>query len=236
MNKINKFINILRNRYYRTNLLKGVAAGVEHEGILSTLSCNTIVDIGANRGQFALVTRYCFPEARIIAFEPLSEPACLFRCIFKDDERTTLYPIAIGTRKETTQMHISNHDDSSSLLPITPLQETLYPGTAETKLTKINVEPLSAMVTEPELISTALLKIDVQGYELQVLKGCEDLLPFFNYIYVECSFVELYLEQALADEVITFLYNQNFRLKGIHNISYDRVGRAVQADFFFAMN
>ena len=233
MNKISKFINIICNRYYRANLLKGVAAGVEHEAILSTLSCNTLVDIGANRGQFALVSRYCFPQARIFAFEPLLEPASLFRRIFEDDELTTLYPFAIGPRKETTQIHISNRDDSSSLLPITPLQVALFSGTAEKNLATINVKPLSAKVTEEELISTALLKLDVQGYELQVLKGCVDLLPFFNYIYVECSFVELYLGQALADEVIAFLYEQNFRLNGIHNVSYDRTGKAVQADFFF---
>jgi FkbM family methyltransferase len=150
--------------------------------IISTLSCNSLVDIGANRGQFVLVSRYCFPQTRIFSFEPLSEPASLFSSIFEDDELTTLYQFAIGQRNETTQIHISNRDDSSSLLPITPLQEALFPGTAEKNLATINVKPLNAEVTEEELISTALLKFDAQGYELQVLEGCVDLIPLFNYI------------------------------------------------------
>ena len=56
---------IMNNRAYASALLKGVAAGVEHERLLRFLNCRTIVDIGASRGQFALVARQCFPEVRI---------------------------------------------------------------------------------------------------------------------------------------------------------------------------
>jgi len=52
-------------------------------------------------------------------------------------------------------------------------------------------------------------------------------------IYVECSFVELYQGQALADEVISFLREENFSLSGIYNLNYDKSGRAIQGDFLF---
>lgn len=233
MNKIRKFINIICNRYYRANLLKGIAAGVEHEAILSTLSCNTLVDIGANRGQFALVSRYCFPQARIFAFEPLSEPASLFRRIFEDDELTSLYPFAIGPRKETTQIHISNRDDSSSLLSITSTQATLFPGTAEVGTAEIEVVTLDEILSKNDLEVPALLKMDVQGYELEVLRGCEDLLSEFQHVYTECSFMELYEGQALANEVIGFLQECGFRLVGVYNMAYDKKRIAIQADFLF---
>ena len=53
-----------------------VAAGVEHARVLRNLGpVGTVVDIGANRGQFALAARHCFADARIVSFEPL--PAAL---------------------------------------------------------------------------------------------------------------------------------------------------------------
>ena len=79
-----------------------------------------------------------------------------------------------------------------------------------------------------------MLKIDVQGFELKCLQGCEDLLDRFQQVYVECSFVELYEGQALADEVIAWLRDRNFILQGVYNTFYDSKGAAVQGDFLFA--
>ena len=52
-------------------------------------------------------------------------------------------------------------------------------------------------------------------------------------MYAECSFVELYGGQALADEVIIWLHDKGYRLKGVFNINYDNTGCAIQADFLF---
>jgi hypothetical protein len=57
------------------------------------------------------------------------------------------------------------------------------------------------------------------------------LLDRFAAIYVECSFVPLYAGQPLADEVLAYLRDQGFRLSGVYNLTQERSGRAVQADF-----
>jgi len=129
-------------------------------------------------------------------------------------------------------LHETMNDDSSSLLK-GHLQNQIFPGTQEVGAFSVSVKPLSALLTEADIVSPALLKIDVQGYELEVLKGCGSLLKTFEYIFVECSFLELYQKQALAHEVITFLAKQGFNLKGIYNMSYDKFGVAVQGDFLF---
>lgn len=79
----------------------------------------------------------------------------------------------------------------------------------------------------------AFLKLDVQGFELEALRGCEDLLGHFSNVYAECSFVELYSGQALAHEIISWLRERGFSLSGVYNMGYDRNGRAVQGDFLF---
>jgi FkbM family methyltransferase len=78
----------------------------------------TVVDIGANRGQFALAARHCFADARIVSFEPLSGPAALWRAVFAGDARAALVEAAVGPEAGEAEIHVSARDDSSSLLPI----------------------------------------------------------------------------------------------------------------------
>ena len=131
-------------------------------------------------------------------------------------------------------IHVSKRDDSSSLFPITATQVALFPGTAEIATANVRVAPLRDFISALDIQVPALLKLDVQGFELEALRGCEDLLDRFSYVYAECSFVELYAGQALADEVIAWLRERGFKLRGVHNMDYDRGGRAIQADFLFA--
>ena len=233
MHRLTKLLRCLSARSYRTALIRNrVAAAVEHLHVLSKLNCRTVVDIGANRGQFALVARGCYADARIASFEPLPGPAAKFRAIFRGDAKVRLHEAAIGPTRDQVKIHVSQRDDSSSLLPIGPLQSTTFPGTAEIGTATVEVGRLQDFVSGDEIELPALLKLDVQGFELQALLGCESLIDRFAYVYAECSFLELYSGQALADEVIAWLRERGFRLAGVHNVAY-RDGQAVQADMLF---
>jgi FkbM family methyltransferase len=235
LHQLRKLAKVLANAGYRQSFRRaGVAAAIEHEALLKTFDFTTVVDIGANRGQFALVARHCFPAARIIAFEPLTAAAERFRNALRGDSLVTLHQIAIGSTKEEAIMHVTAEDDSSSLLSITALQQSLSAGTREVATATVQVEMLSDRINDDDLKSPALLKIDVQGYELAVLHGCASLLPRFSHVYIECSFVELYAEQALAAEVIDHLSDHGFDLRGVYNVQYDPQGCALQADLLFA--
>jgi FkbM family methyltransferase len=236
--KFKKLIRIFQTTHFvKVLLLHGVAAGVEHSGVLNSLrgeNFQTIIDIGANRGQFALIAHELFPAAKIVSFEPLRNPANVFRRVFAFVPGIVLHEIAIGPAEENRIIHISSSDDSSSLLPISNLQNKLFPGTSEKTTSVIQAKPLDSVIGANEISSCSFLKMDVQGYEIEALAGCKSLLPSFKYLYIECSFVELYIGQALAHEVISFLVQFNFVLKGIYNLHYDKNGLAIQADFLFA--
>ncbi len=236
LRKIGKSVLLVRRSLYRNALQYGVAAAIEHEQLLASLDCTTVIDIGANRGQFALVGRHCFPHARIFSFEPLPEPAAVYRQVFSHDSEAVLYDSAIGPKPEQRTMQVSARDDSSSLLPISSLQREIFPGTNEVGTVDVRVAPLNAFVREDDFVGPAMLKLDVQGFELEALRGCESLLSRFDWVYCECSFVELYSGQKLAAEVIDWLSGKGFQIKGIYNPVYDREGRAVQADFLFRRN
>ncbi len=237
LNKIRKALALVRSAdYLRALWQHGTAAGAEHAPLLESLrgsGLNTIVDVGANRGQFALVARHCLPTARIISFEPLGEPAAVFQRIFANDHLVSLYQMAIGPDDKYVPMHVSIEDDASSLLPISELQLELFPHTLEKEMRTVPMKPLSAFVSERDLSPVALLKIDVQGFEKEVLIASGPLLPCFSYVFVECSFVELYTGQALAHELISTLGASGFVLRGVYNLIYDKKGIAMEGDFLF---
>jgi hypothetical protein len=130
-------------------------------------------------------------------------------------------------------MHVSAQDDSSSLLPISKLQGELFPGTDEIGAMSVKVAPLAAFIASDEIDQPALLKLDVQGYELDALRGCESLIDRFRWVYCECSFVELYSGQSLVTDVITWLAQRGYTMGGVFNVAYARGARAIQADFLF---
>lgn len=232
--KIAKLLACLRTRDYAYPLFRyRVAAAIEHEWVLRNTAPKLIVDVGANRGQFALAALHCCQDARVVAFEPLPEAARIFREVFGADPRVRLYASAIGSARAQGVMHVSARDDSSSLLPITSRQDEIFPGTAEAGTLTVEVAPLGDFLTAPDIMRPALLKLDVQGYELKALQGCESLIGKFDLIYAECSFVELYAGQPRAHEVISWLYHRDFKLIGVYNLSYSSDGTAIQGDMLF---
>ena len=232
--RIQKLIATLSSwRLIKALLFYRVLAGSEHLYVLN-LKFTTIVDIGANRGQFALAARQYCPDAMIIAFEPLIKPAVVFNRVFAGDQAVKLHNVAISEEEGSLEMHVSKRDDSSSLLPIAQAQADLYPGTEEVSTHDVNVGPLHKYIATSEISGMALLKIDVQGYEYQVLVGCHDLINKFSYVYCEASFIELYSNQKLAKDVIEWMEGNGFFLAGAYNFSYSKKnGQAIQADLLF---
>ena len=230
--KSGKLVLLLKRPRARAALLKQrVAAALEHDAVLGSVRPACVIDIGANKGQFSLAVREKFPQAVIVAFEPLPAAAATYRSVFAGDPAVILHEAAISGQRGVLELHLSRQPDSSSLLPISRLQSEVFPGTEEVGVLGVPAGPLSDFVGA--LPSPVMLKIDVQGFELEVLKASEDLLPRFDHIYVEASFVPLYEGQALAAEVIAFLQGRNFRLKGLYNASFDASGISVQADLLF---
>ena len=231
---LKKLLRVLWLAPYRSAFLRTrVAASIEHDDILEGLMLDTIVDIGANRGQFALCARKLYPRAVIYSFEPLAKPARTFRKVFRKDPLTHLFEKAIGPTAGSAMMHVSRWDVSSSLLPFAQAQHDNYPLTEEASLEQVSITSLSGCIGDNEIAGTALLKIDVQGYELGVIEGCDLLLERFKYVYVEASFITLYLGQPLASDIVERLLESGFHLECVANLSRGKSRRPIQADFLF---
>lgn len=221
----------LSNPTYREALRHKVGATIEHGPALSRFKFDTVVDVGANRGQFATFARATFPQCRVISFEPLDQPATIFEAVFKGDPHVRLIRGAVAAQQADLEMHVTEHEDSSSFLDVSEIQQKAF-GSVVVKKTVVHCAPLSEFIGAEDLGKTALLKIDTQGYELEVLRGSVSLLPAFKAIYCELSYVELYRGQPKASEVICFLRDHGFNLTGVYNQAQPD-GVALQADMLF---
>ena len=231
--QLQKLIRLSRRAEFRRGVRFGVGASVEHLGMMKSIDVATLVDIGANVGQFTLLTLALHPAVNVEAFEPLSGPAAVFRRLFEGDSRVNLHQVAIGPAETTALMNVSKREDSSSLLPITSRQTENFPGTEKVGVETVRVVTLSSVLESDAIRAPALLKLDVQGYELEALRGCADMLHLFDRIYAELSFVEFYEGQALADKVIDFLSKAGFAIDGVHNVQLDENGKSIQCDCLF---
>lgn len=227
MGRVKKTLRVLQTSEYWPAALLGVAAAIEHEQIPFRYDHRTVIDVGAARGQFAIVARRRFPQARIVSLEPLAAAQRTLRRIAKRYALEIL-PLAAGVSNEDAVLRVSAADDSSSLLPIGDAQRGTFPGTQEVAREPVHVVRLDAVVSDFD--RPALLKIDVQGAELDVMRGASGILPSIDEVLVEASFIELYVGQALADIVLDLLVDQGFRLRGVYSVAYTSDGQCVQCD------
>jgi FkbM family methyltransferase len=230
--KLAKLLRLSARREYRAALRHGVAAAVEHRAVAFEREPRAVLDVGANRGQFALFARRRFPDAALHCFEPVPAALDTLRRVVGDDVR--IHPVAVGARSGMAVLHVSASDDSSSLLPVGPRLQDAYPGTRPVERIEVPVARLDDLLDPTELLRPCLMKIDVQGFEDEVLHGAHGLLESVDDILVECSFVELYAGQPLADDIIGRLRAEGFRLRGIYSLLTDDAGACLQADLLFS--
>ena len=234
LRRLSKLGRILRLRSFRSALRFGVAAAIEHETLIRALPISALIDVGANKGQFSLLVRAHHPHVPIHAFEPLDEAAGVFERLFAGDANVTLHRCAAGPAEGEAEINISGHADSSSLLPISDLQDRSFPGTATVASRKIRIRRIDDVLEGMTLPAPLLIKLDVQGFELEALKGMPRLLAAADYVYAELSFFPLYDGQPLAAEVIGWLSDQGLRLAFINDVSRTQRGVPAQADVLFA--
>jgi FkbM family methyltransferase len=233
LQRASKLVRLLSRAQYRRGLRHRMAAAIEHTAPMRALEFGTLIDVGANIGQFSLLVRNLHPDALIYAFEPLPFAAVRYSKLFAQDSKVHLYCIAAGEVATSAQIHVSGRPDSSSLLSISDTQTKTFPGTGEVTQLTVEVDRPDNVLKDVPLVEPVLVKLDVQGYELEALRGMMKLLPRVKYVYCEVSFKELYIGQPLAHEVISWLAEHNFKISGVFNTVDTTDGAAVQADILF---
>ena len=192
------------------------AGGPASADVIETVPINrpiTIVDIGAQRlsdqpHAYDVLTHRGF-DLSIVGFEPLTERLDDRRCA-EADLNLTLLPDFIGDGSQRT-FHINNYDATSSLFPF---NSALTEQFVELKdLHTVSTRTVQTRQLDdilPRKDHVDFLKLDIQGFELEALRGAESLLQRTSVIHCEVSFAEIYERQCLFSEIETFLRDRGF--------------------------
>lgn len=199
----------------------------------------TVVDVGANVGQFASALRQAGFCGQIISIEPQEEAhSALVANAAKDPLRDwrVLPRVAVGETASTLDLHIAGNSWSTSLLPMLKTHSDALPSSREIGVARIDVKRLDALLSEPGVNAKPplLIKMDVQGYESAVLRGSTNALPLTAAILTEMSLTPLYEGQVLWRELCDEIMSYGFDLFDIQPGFADPItGRLLQCDGLF---
>lgn len=142
-----------------------------------------IIDVGANEGQFAFMARYCWPSAQIDCYEPDPSAYEKLSDFYTKEKKIQINNYALGSSSQTLKLNLGQTSATNSFL------------VERNKLLKtsidVSVKTINEIYAQKDL-SNSLLKLDVQGYELEVLKGSSNVLDKISFILAEISLAEIF--------------------------------------------
>ncbi|MBX3351428.1 MAG: FkbM family methyltransferase [Phycisphaeraceae bacterium] len=180
----------------------------------------TLLDIGANEGAVARRMLDVFPNATVHAFEPAPD---MFTRLAERAERTpglVPHPLAVGDRNGQAMMHITRNHLLSSLLPASAEGFSAYGQWVErVRTVPVRCVRLDDWAIEAGVARVDALKIDVQGLELDVLRGATRLLgEGTTWIFSEAQLIPEYDGAASFSQIDLFLNSLGYSLHQMHEI------------------
>jgi FkbM family methyltransferase len=194
-----------------------------------------VLDVGANTGPYARELRRAGYSGRIVSFEPQSSAYRELAAACADDPLWECRRLAIGQRNGEAELHLAGNSSSSSLLDMSRQHLASAPESRFVGQEVVSVASLDSLRRElVRLDDRVYLKIDVQGLELEVLRGAVETLRQVVLVEAELSLVQLYDGAPLYAEVIDHLAGEEFGLLSLEPVFLDPAdGRVLQLDGVF---
>jgi FkbM family methyltransferase len=196
-----------------------------------------VFDVGANLGQSTELFRVLFDQCVIHAFEPQKNLFEAMRRNLGTPERVILNQSALGEQVGTAVLHRTTHQESSSLLPLNPdswwaQALDIQPQGTET----VTVDTVDHYCAERQIDAIDFLKLDVQGFEPECLRGANRMLTErrIGVIQAELTYHQLYERATRFSDVEALLDPFGYRLFTIHSVRIgDKNGELLTLDTVF---
>jgi FkbM family methyltransferase len=193
-----------------------------------------LCDIGGNDGHWSLTMQRMNPDLEhVVFFEPQSEQCERLRALSLGNVEKVVYECGLGS--EEGRQSIMGGTASASFLEASSAQSDYFPESLNEESEVVEIKLLDDVYTEESLPTPDVIKIDVQGFELNVLKGARDLLRRTKFLVVELSYREFYKGQPPMSEVLHFLERNSFVMiaRGFELVSPENPLELLQVDGIF---
>lgn len=194
-----------------------------------TTESPVIIDGGANRGAMVELFLHQYRTPVIHAFEPIPEFVDLLKQKFAHRKDVTIQGAAIGAQSKTVSFNVTKYKSSSSVLNPSALNKGIHGDKMDISQV-VEVRQVRLDEAMQGIHEVDLLKLDLQGYELEALKGCGKLLERIKVITTEIEFVALYDGQPLFGDIDVFLRSQGFRLLNLYELYTHPDGQLTAGD------
>ena len=185
--------------------------------IRSTTNIRTVIDIGAHVGGYSEFLGRYFQPAAIYAFEPLASCQPRLQQLAEQLGNMRVFQIALDDHEGEETFWENDYGPSSSLLHVSDIHKQAFPHTENESRSTVKVARLDDMLDASTLGRDVLIKIDVQGVEDRVIRGGRAVFGAAEMVLIEMSFLQMYEQQPIFDEINDLLRECGLRLAGFKN-------------------
>lgn len=231
-----KFFRLAWTGLTNPRLMGELVEHFPHRKWIQSKKFATFIDVGSFIGSSSFAIRVMRPDIDIFAFEPVQSNYEFLITNMKSDMHFKAYQVALGSTNGSGEIHQNAFPASSSILELDEQHKRQYPYAASTSREKVQIARLDDYLAEMKISPPVFLKIDVQGFELEVLKGAENCLDQVECVFLEVSFLPLYKGQCGFDGIHEFLSTRGFVFMGSYDHQYTKSGDLIQADLLYCRN
>ena len=200
------------------------------------MDIKTVFDVGANTGQFAFfINKLLGKETQIYSFEPINECYEKLSKLINKYKNIDPYKYALGDINTQMTMHKNDFTPSSSLMEISEVSVTNFPFTKNQEAETIELKRLDDIYKEFYIKDNVLVKIDVQGYEGNVISGGEEFFKKIpKIVIIESSIKNLYVNEPSFDFIYNKMLSLGYKYKGNLDQLFSPInGEILQVDCIF---
>ncbi len=205
-------------------------------GLLPRLGVNCVLDVGAHCGEYATSLRRLGFDGRIVSFEPVAESYERVAALARNDGRWFVHHLALGSINDRSLINIPGDTVLASFLEPNAFALGRFPNSRVAQRQEIEVRTLDRVInacldglTQPKVY----LKLDTQGWDLEVLAGSRTALQYIVGLQSELSVKPINVGMPTYLQALDVIQSLGFELTGIYPISRDRSSQIIELDAVF---
>jgi len=206
----------------------GLRPDIAH--LVNSLRLGLVIDVGANEGQFKKFMRTTVGySGKIISFEPIPDIVATLIRESKSDPNWQVVPEALGAEKANLELNVSARSDFSSFLNLSEKGREFFDGAQDSKTVSVRVTTLSDFLCQEKIDAAFFLKLDTQGFDLQVVLGGQaHISSQCALLLCEVSVIPIYDNQPDWREMIAKLNDMGFDLVGLYPVNRTSNMQAIE--------